>query len=250
MKKTKKQKDAHAALSNQRLFDLVRQQRMELFQANLIDEAEYAMLAGTHGGVQRLEDYDGVRAEVERLKTAEREDAVRIHEALKSLGDRIMSISAERDEARRQRDEALVLVMNPSDAAAKIARAIDVARVCDAQREACAAPWDSGDLASKHIATCIRATPLVEDAPAVKPPEPPEPEWVVNSNAELGVKVGDRFYFLYKGHNIVYREEKLFWRPVTKREFGECCHPLGSGTVDIDDGEVWRPLPLPGGSDD
>lgn len=54
----------------QRLWDLVRQQRMELFQADLITREEYAELAKDHPAVARLETYDGIRA---RLKTAEAE---------------------------------------------------------------------------------------------------------------------------------------------------------------------------------
>lgn len=78
-------------------------------------------------------------------------------------------------------------------------------------------------------------------------------EWVVNSIAELGVKIGDQFFFLYKGESLVYTEDEddeppLMWRHVGKREFGECCHPINYadptkyGTVDVNDGRKWRPL--------
>jgi len=55
-------------------------------------------------------------------------------------------------------------------------------------------------------------------------------EWVVNSIAELGVRVGDKFYWLYKYETpIVYEPDDndppMFWRPIYKREFGECVHP-------------------------
>lgn len=56
-------------------------------------------------------------------------------------------------------------------------------------------------------------------------------EWVTNDNAELGVKIGARFFFLYKGGSLEYPtglhddETPMRWRPVYKREFGECCHP-------------------------
>lgn len=56
-------------------------------------------------------------------------------------------------------------------------------------------------------------------------------EWVTNDNAELGVKIGDRFFFLYKGESLEYRTGlhddgiPMRWRHVYKREFGECCHP-------------------------
>ncbi len=80
-------------------------------------------------------------------------------------------------------------------------------------------------------------------------------EWVVNSLAELGVKIGEQFFFLYKGESLVYKrddhepgEPPLMWRYVGKREFGECCHPINDadptryGTVDVADGREWRPL--------
>lgn len=57
-------------------------------------------------------------------------------------------------------------------------------------------------------------------------------EWIVNDNAELGVKIGDQFFFLYKGESLEYKDGKhddgtpIMWRPVGKREFGECCHPV------------------------
>ncbi len=95
------------------------------------------------------------------------------------------------------------------------------------------------------------------------------PEWIVNDNAELGVKIGDQFFWLYKGDNIVYEDAThddgtpMMWRIVGKREFGECCHPVkfykdgarlperytdtllftpGLSFGNPDDGE-WRPLP-------
>lgn len=82
-----------------------------------------------------------------------------------------------------------------------------------------------------------------------------EPEWVVNSIAELGVKIGDRFYFLYKGRSLEYEspedehEKPLMWRPVFKREFGEVCTPINRyaqgliGTVSLEDSDEWLPLP-------
>jgi hypothetical protein len=66
------------------------------------------------------------------------------------------------------------------------------------------------------------------------PPSQPDsvpPVWIVNDLAELGVKIGERFYFLYKGNNIEYEDGKhddgspMLWRIVGKREFGEVCHP-------------------------
>jgi len=67
-----------------------------------------------------------------------------------------------------------------------------------------------------------------------------EPLWVVNNIGELGVRVGARFFFLYKGESIEYKEGDnvreegygrdaipLKWRKVNKREFGEVQHPEG-----------------------
>lgn len=63
-----------------------------------------------------------------------------------------------------------------------------------------------------------------------------EPEWIVNSNGELGVKVDGRFYFLYKGDSLEYAGGSdgivhhddgppMMYRMVGKREFGEVCYP-------------------------
>jgi hypothetical protein len=86
-----------------------------------------------------------------------------------------------------------------------------------------------------------------------------EVEWVVNNIAELGVKIGNQFFFLYKGRSLVYRNDEnppIRWRLVGKREFGECCHPpslsMLTGTYDIDTGGDWKDLPAAtdGGGDD
>lgn len=80
-------------------------------------------------------------------------------------------------------------------------------------------------------------------------------EWVVNDSAELGVKLGDQFFFLYKGRSLVYETGKhddgkpMYWRPVFKREFGECCNPINYsdprkiGKVSLDDSDEWKELP-------
>lgn len=49
-------------LEGQRMWDLVRQQRMELLQADLITQDEYAALAVDHPAVARLESYDELRS--------------------------------------------------------------------------------------------------------------------------------------------------------------------------------------------
>lgn len=58
-----------------------------------------------------------------------------------------------------------------------------------------------------------------------------EPKWIVNDLGELGVKVGGRFFFLYKGDNIEYDGihddgSPMLYRPVGKREFGETVMPM------------------------
>ncbi len=99
------------------------------------------------------------------------------------------------------------------------------------------------------------------DEPAAKPIDKDAVEWVVNDIAELGVKIGNQFFFLYKGYSLVYEDAKhddgspMQWRPVFKREFGECCHPVNYedlrkcghqhliGTVNLTDSDEWKPLP-------
>lgn len=84
-------------------------------------------------------------------------------------------------------------------------------------------------------------------------------EWVVNNLAELGVKIGNQFFFLYKGESMVYydveQSRNMRWRHVGKREFGETCKPLGyrEMTEDYDQGQgcggEWKDLPPTEGSE-
>ncbi len=62
-------------MNDQRLLDLVRQQRVELLTSRLITEEEYARLASVPGSVARLESYDDMRASLTRLER-ERAEAV------------------------------------------------------------------------------------------------------------------------------------------------------------------------------
>lgn len=60
-------------------------------------------------------------------------------------------------------------------------------------------------------------------------------EWIVNDLAELGVKIGNRFFFLYEGSSLEYKAypplaadegsagQPKRYRPVGDREFGETC---------------------------
>ena len=56
-------------------------------------------------------------------------------------------------------------------------------------------------------------------------------KWVVNDSYELGVRIGDQFFWLYKGGSLVYEDGKhddgspIRFRAVAKREFGEVCVP-------------------------
>lgn len=77
-------------------------------------------------------------------------------------------------------------------------------------------------------------------------------EWVVNSRAELGVKIGNRFIWMYKGRSLEYSAFDMpkKWRRIHKREFGECCcpshyllNPKEQIPVPYDKGEDWLPLP-------
>ena len=57
-------------------------------------------------------------------------------------------------------------------------------------------------------------------------------QWIINDSAELGVLVDGVAYFLYKGESLIYVDalhddgKQMRYRPVGKREFGECCHPI------------------------
>lgn len=79
-------------------------------------------------------------------------------------------------------------------------------------------------------------------------------EWVVNELGELGVKIGDQFFFLYKGESLQYTDDPdapRKYRPVGKCEFGECCispwHPDDEVEVStkLPPCHHWEDLPLP-----
>lgn len=61
--------------------------------------------------------------------------------------------------------------------------------------------------------------------------EPEDVQWITNDLGELGVKIGDQFFFLYKGRSLVYgihgddptippkhddKDGPMHWRPVGK----------------------------------
>ncbi|WP_353265834.1 hypothetical protein [Gemmatimonas sp.] len=82
-------------------------------------------------------------------------------------------------------------------------------------------------------------------------------QWIVNDNAELGVMIHGQAFFLYKGRSLVYDKGQhddgspMMFRPVFKREFGECCSPINysdpsrNGTVSLSDSDEWKPLTRP-----
>lgn len=76
---------------------------------------------------------------------------------------------------------------------------------------------------------------------------PDDVEWIVNDASELGVKVHGRCFFLYKGHSLEYDGpdgDIKQYRPVEKREFGECCHPKGANLLEpYKTGDDWTDLP-------
>lgn len=81
-------------------------------------------------------------------------------------------------------------------------------------------------------------------------------EWVVNNLGELGVKIGEQFFFMYKGESLLFEPSNCCaasptkWRPIQKREFGEVCTPRDPdepgkpGRVDLNDGLIWKNLPI------
>ena len=102
--------------------------------------------------------------------------------------------------------------------------------------------------------------------------KPDDVVWVVNDLAELGVKIGDEFFWFYKGASMFvgtgeddepvgcHRDgTPIMWRRVGKYEFGEVVHPLKflrgerlpdrytmelePGTLPLEDIDAWQPLP-------
>lgn len=81
---------------NQRLRDLVRYHRSELFRENLITEEEYAdLVSNTPGAVDRLHDYDRVRTELAELKAT-----VELHKVA------LANMTIERDLAKAELEKA------------------------------------------------------------------------------------------------------------------------------------------------
>jgi len=61
---------------------------------------------------------------------------------------------------------------------------------------------------------------------------PDDVKWIVNDLGELGVQIGGRCFFIYKGDSLEYPEGKhddgtpMLYRIVGKAEFGETCWPM------------------------
>jgi hypothetical protein len=72
------------------------------------------------------------------------------------------------------------------------------------------------------------------------------PAWIVNHMGELGVEVGGRQFFLYKGASLEYgvpesaEERVIMYRRVQKREFGETCRSPDFRPLQDSDG--WKPV--------
>lgn len=102
-----------------------------------------------------------------------------------------------------------------------------------------------------NYSAATQAAPEVASVPALSADDV---QWITNDNAELGVKIGNQFFFLYKGHSLVYEDgthddgRPMMYRPVFKREFGECVHPLNHndyskiGTVSLSDSDKWKEI--------
>jgi hypothetical protein len=71
-------------------------------------------------------------------------------------------------------------------------------------------------------------------------------EWVVNSIGELGVKVNDQLFFMYKGRSLCYDgDPTMYYRLVGKREFGETVRVDLPSPIIVDptDPYGWRRVP-------
>ena len=108
----------------------------------------------------------------------------------------------------------------------------------------CHCDEDMARAANRILASPERSEHMAADSLVTK-----QVHWIVNSLGELGVRIGGRCFFLYKGESLRYSQAAgLLWRPVGKREFGECAHPINyqdptrHGEVDIHDGQEWLPI--------
>lgn len=81
-------------------------------------------------------------------------------------------------------------------------------------------------------------------------------KWVVNDQADLGVKIGDQIFFFYRGRSLVPSAkydtgEPRKYRPVGGQEFGDSIHPILQdsdgliGTLPFYEGHDWFEIPEP-----
>lgn len=83
-----------------------------------------------------------------------------------------------------------------------------------------------------------------------------EVQWVVNDSTELGVKIHDQFFFMYRGRSLVYPTGKYEtgdprkWRHIGQLEFGESVTPALhedpggiTGNMPYNDHREWFDLP-------
>jgi hypothetical protein len=81
------------------------------------------------------------------------------------------------------------------------------------------------------VSLAVKATErALSEIPPVGNLREEDVEWVVNSEGELGVKIGTQVFFMYKGESLQYTNEcgdaPTHYRKVGKREFGEVCTPV------------------------
>lgn len=78
---------------------------------------------------------------------------------------------------------------------------------------------------------------------------PEDVAFVVNDARELGVRIGEQFFWLYQGKAIELPPRHTdgtprYWREVRPREFGEVCRPLDTRLADLStsfvEGPEWR----------
>ena len=128
---------------------------------------------------------------------------------------------------------------------------IAAAREALAEYDAYGMPIDAGS-----IRDLLAALDAARGQAASAPLHANDVKWIVNDIAELGVMIRGQAFFLYKGGSLVYEDptheddgRPMMFRPVFKREFGECCHPINYldpsrfGTVSLNDSDEWKPLP-------
>jgi hypothetical protein len=94
-------------IDNQRLMDLVRHQRMELLDADLITREEYAALAQEQGAVARLESYDQVREKMAHLDSDLRAVQEQIRDFMTATGE--SGYTSDAADAFRQVSQAVIM---------------------------------------------------------------------------------------------------------------------------------------------